>query len=243
MSSIILPWSCPWELAVHKSRDDYVGSQERLHFQGESRGKSACSCKSWSPRRGQPRKGRQAGAGLRARRVWPFCPRTGERAGKGSGASGAHSHHRPQLLVSRSWADSTPSCPHRHGQGPDLWPVPSWPGHQPRPKLATTLYQPLQPHFLLSSMRMRGYLFTHGALTHRKHPVKIRSLLALTCPHTWACRSWAPCPQLVLWVVALAATECFPGVGVSHPGGGMLMGSPLTQAVLSLRGGSYALYM
>ena len=56
-------------------------------------------------------------------------------------------------------------------------------------------------------------------------------------------RLHAPIPQLVLWVVALAATDHFPGVGVSHPGGGMLMGSPLAQSVLSLRGGNYTLYM
>lgn len=189
---------------MHKSRGDCVGSQERLHFQGESRGKSAfpgrkktaCSCKSWSPRREQLRKGRQAGAGLRARRVWPFCARTGERAGKGSWGIGASGATFPSLAPAswcpESWGDSMPSCPHRHGQGPDLWPVPSWPGHQPRPKPATTLYQPLKPHFLLSTMRMRGYLFTHGALAHRKHPVKIRSSLPLTRPHTWACRGWAP---------------------------------------------------
>lgn len=181
-----------------------AGSQERLHFQGESRGKSAFPGEerpavpaSPGPHEGGSQ-GRQAGWSWAEgpQRLWPFCPRTGERAGKGSWGSGASGATFPSLAPAswcpESWRDSTPYCPHRHGRGPALGPVPSWPGHQPRPKPAATLYQALKPQFLVSSMR--GHLFTPGALAHRKHPVKIRSLPALTVLTHGHCRGWAPSP-------------------------------------------------
>ena len=146
--------------------------------------------------KGAAKEGRQAGAGLRACRDWPFCPRTGKRAGKGSWGSGAGGATFPSLAPAswcpESWRESTPSCLHRHGRGLALGPVPSWPGHRPRPKPAATSYKALKPQFLVSSMR--GHLFTPSALAHRKHPVKIRSSPALTVLTHGHCRSWAPSP-------------------------------------------------